>query len=239
MKLLKFAVILLSAVALYACNTSEQEQPQDKLLTGTTWEYTQTEIRPDTGTPDEVWVTDNILWNALAALQIPYDTTERTAASYDTIRNLRHSTSATLTFTNSRCQYLSAEQTTDSIVHYTKRWKVFHFEPGQYRDPEQKVLVTITNDRIQVVYSGAIHIGEWELTDGSLEIYRGRTMTESQLLENSLAQGLNFDYHRDNNEIILTCDSLKWIGALDRTNWTMEVVQVSPSKRDIYTFELK
>lgn len=241
MKIRGIAVILLTAVALYACSAAESdgEFERDELLAGTTWEYKMVERTPSAGVPDEMWVSDNILWNILAALQIPYDTTGRTAAGCDTIRNIRHSISATLTFTDSKCQYQSTEQSADSIVHYTKHWKVFQFEPGQYHDPEQRITVSITADRIKVGYSAVSPIAEWELSDGKLEIYNGRKVTDSQLIQTSATKACDFEYRRDENEVILTGESAKWVGLLNRSKWTLEVVQIQPSRGAIHIFELQ
>lgn len=47
------------------------------------------------------------------------------------------------------------------------------------------------------------------------------------------------NFQRTNEQVIFTNDSLKWIGVIDLSQYSMEVNQIHPSKKFIHTFELQ
>ena len=234
-----FWTIILFAVSLCACTTEQPPQPTDQLLAGTTWEYSIIERRPDSSTPTiESWINDANLLNVLNELQIPYEITERSAEGCDTIKNIVHKCLASLTFSNDKCLYESSEQTADSIISYTKYWKVFHLEAGEYNNPNSLLNATITTDKL-LLYTSTSPIAEMDLEDGTIAFYNGREETDGQLLTTSTQQHYEFSYQREGNDIYLQNDNLKWVGLLNRSEWTIEVVQIQPERKTIHTFELQ
>ena len=70
-------------------------------------------------------------------------------------------------------------------------------------------------------------------------VREGRSEIHEEQIELSHKSDYTFGFTRSGDEVIMKNEKLKWIGMIDRDEWTMTVTQIVPSHKDIGTFGLK
>lgn len=221
---------------LTACN-SEMEQMKDEFLSDTVWKWETTEITPIGDISESHF--DN-LSNMLELFpDVKYSLGEISEVQKDdTLFHAGKYKTAYLNFGKGICSYKEECYQEVTIEKYNLQYQQYTFDIGEYNNDYIGIL-KVTKDGIYLNRFGNEE-KIYTLDNFRYNHYLGKRLSGKKddkvyFLRNEFS--LNFQ--RTNEQVIFTNDSLKWIGVIDLSQYTINVNQIHPSKKFIHTFELQ
>ncbi len=229
-------------LALLSCEQQggEEATPKDELLDKTVWACSFFECNSGGLTMPEMTFSD-ALPERFDAAGIPYQMWEDTIDVYDTLSNYRYEIKSSLEFDKGQCVFTKDSTNYTSIAHYQYEVVKYSLTEGTWTDNKMGIAYRIDRDHI---YYSILGYPEYEYTCALLTdfvytsiVKTAHLNTTEQLSINPKTQNLTFT--RSGDEVIMKNEKLKWIGMIDRDEWTMTVTQIVPSHKDIGTYGLK
>ena len=214
MKKLSITFLLISVLS--ACN-SEKEQLFDELLSGTIWEHQQAYATPLPPIYDEAF----------------YDGFSKMLELFPDIKyNI-----VTLKFEKGICFYEDECYQNITIEQYNLSYQKYIFEIGEYNNDYGTLKIKSNG-----IYLQKFGTEEklYTLDNFQIDRYGGRRLLRKYDEKIYFWQNkIPLNYQRKESQVIFTNDSLKWIGIIDFSQYTMDITQIQPVKKFIHTFELQ
>lgn len=242
MNLNKLYLAFIIVFTLTGCSSGEDNQT-DELLKGTKWEWRYPEIVPPILVPPTEY------YDPLSGIldmfpNLSYSigdisTTESTETNPIQGNHITH----ILKFSDSHCIY--------EIENYSLTM-VYQLETKlQSRTFSQQIYISrfLKKDTLKVFSDGLYFHPYLEPKKVKniypLDNFKSYKMVDIDTLSIKKEKKYNeqvtetYSYQRIENEVIMTNENKKLIGTIDKTNWTMKVVQIIPERKDLHTLKMK
>lgn len=222
---------------LTACN-SETEEIKDEFLSDTVWKWKSIELTPDSSIT-ESWF-DNFSNMLELFPDIKYSLGEISEIQEeDTLFHQGKYKTAYLNFGKSICSYEDECYQEATIKQYNLRFQQYIFDAGKYNNDYIGTL-EVTKDGIYLNYRFGYEEKIYTLDNFQYNRYIGKILSgEKDEKVYFFKNEIPLNFQRTNEQVIFTNDSLKWIGVIDLSQYSMEVNQIHPSKKFIHTFKLQ
>lgn len=235
MKKLGYAFWLISVLT--ACN-SETEEIKDEFLSDTVWQWKSIGQTPESSIT-ESWF-DNFANMLELFPDIKYSLGEISEVQKeDTLFHSGEYNIAHLNFGKGICTYYEERYQEVTIKQYNLQYQQYIFDSGEYNNDYIGIL-KVTKDGIYLNHRFGYKEKIYTLDNFQYNRYIGKRLSGKKddkvyFMKNEFP----FNFQRTDEQVILTNDSLKWIGIIDFTQYTIDVNQILPSKKTIHTFELQ
>ena len=235
-------VSIIAVFILIGCSANEHDHI-DELLKDTEWEWKFLELLPRYNEDPTVYL--DPLSKALEMFSdLTYSlgdiiTTESTKTNPIPGSNITHH----LRFSGSHCICEIEDYSLARVYQLATKTQPYIFSQQTCVNPYSKDTLKVSSDglyyhpyserrqKIQKVYS----LNNFKVN----KIVGIDTLSIKQDKEYNEQVTEKFSYKRTDNEVIMINANKKWIGTINKTDWTMKVVQIIPEKKELHTFILK
>ena len=223
---------------LTACN-SETKEIKDEFLSDTVWKWESLEVTPESNINEIIWF-DNISYVLELFPDIKYSLGEISEIQEeDTLFHPGKYKTAYLNFGKGICSYEDECYREATIKQYNLRFQQYIFDAGKYNNDYIGTL-EVTKDAIYLKDKFGYEKKTYTLDNFQCNRYIGKRLSgEKEEKVYFFKNEIPLNFQRTNEQVIFTNDSLKWIGVIDLSQYSMEINQTHPSKKFIHTFELQ
>lgn len=234
-------IFIIGVFTLIGCSSNEDNQT-DELLKGTAWEWKYFDV-PSTGTTDtDYYDTLGEMLKRFPNLSYYIGDISTTESTKTNSRGGSHITH-TLKFIDSHCIYEIEDYSLTLVYQLETKMQPLIFS-------QQTCVNSYSKDTLKVLSDGLYYYPYSERGQDVQKVYSLHDFKADNFLgvdTLSIKEEKNYkeqvtetySYQRIDNEVVMTNENKKWIGTIDKTNWTMKVVQILPERKDLHTFTLK
>ncbi len=238
----KLCLTFILIFTLTGCSSDEDNQTGE-LLKGTKWEWRYLDV-PPTNVEPPVEYYDQLsgilkIFSNLSYSIGDISTTESTKTNPIQGSHITH----TLKFSDSHCIYEIENYSLTMVYQLETKLQSYTFSQQICVNPYSK-------DTLKVFSDGLYHHPYFERKQEvrkvySLDNFKANKFVGTDTLSIKEEKKYNeqvtekYSYQRIENEVVMTNENKKWIGTIDKTNWTMKVVQIIPERKDLHTLTLK
>lgn len=237
-----YLVSIIAVFILIGCSVNEDNQT-DELLKGTEWEWKYldvppTNVEPPTGYYDQLSEILKMFSNLSYSIG-DISTTESTKTNPIQGSHITH----TLKFSDSHCIYEIENYSLTMVYQLETKLQPYIFSQQTCVNPYSKDTLKVSSDGLY--YHPYSERRQEVHKVYSLDNFKANKFVGTDTLSIKKEKEYNeqvteaYSYQRTDNEVIMINENKKWIGAINKTNWTMKVAQILPEKKDLHTFILK
>ncbi|WP_108822040.1 hypothetical protein [Dysgonomonas sp. Marseille-P4361] len=242
-QLVKNLTLYLSfTIALTACNSENEDDYQDNILSGTEW--VSTDLKPsDNVTEENFHMSFNDILRAFPLVSYNVD-------NNPIIKNIEITKKGDITyydeilkFENSNCAYNNLVYSISSIKEVENEFKRYIIPNQECISPRGDYTLSVKNNGIfyhptERPLESKLII---ELKNNNLDEYVKTIKVISErsdtVFQNKEVEIMYFK--RNENEIVMYNNDVKFIGNLDKDNWLIKLSRISPSLKELGNFKLK
>ena len=230
-------IVLLFVISFYSCSNNSENV--DDVLCNTRWECEYLNRYPG-GDINDGGFWESPLEEILRVVpDIKYSIEVKDVKQeLDTVFHYDPKTLISISFNKSECVYKSEKHDSIEIKTYKNKTLYRVFTQGIYKGENGNLVCEIKEDGIYVTYLGN-YVGCIKLNNFRNELKsKELSNTELKEIDNKQNCEIMFSYKRDDKEVIMENDSIRWIGTFDNSFSKLSVIQILPEEKDIDTFKL-
>lgn len=244
-QLVKNLTLYLSfTIALTACNSDNEDDYQDNILSGTEW--VSTNLTPTPPPSTDVWINDTFKKILAMFPSLKYSIDKESVILKDTytINSNEIYYQNTLNFSyNNTVLYKDLVYSLSIIKEIENEYKTYLIPNQECLDRNGSYVLNVESNGI--FYYPIVKPQEKKLlldlnnNHHNQFIKRVKVISERSdtVFQNKEVEIMNFK--RNENEIAMYNNDVKFIGNLDKANWLIKLSQISPSLKELGNFKLK